>query len=206
MWQFAGKQISTWMSKVCCKALEIKPVPHNPCSPREWFPPKSETPFQRLRHFSAKQSAMPSIIFMGKYSNNGGRRPKTDPSVNRYVVRFNAEENARFLSMFEQSGAINKAAFIKNFLFQKPFKVFVVDENTRIFINQLSSLNALYRTYGVSYDTLVKTLRENFSEKKCNAAIERLREATMRLVSVCLDIQELAKQFDHRWQQTIQDK
>ncbi len=68
--------------------------------------------------------------------------------------------------MFEQSGAINKAAFIKNFLFQKPFKVFVVDENTRIFINQLSTLNALYRTYGVSYDTLVKTLRKNFSEKK----------------------------------------
>jgi hypothetical protein len=53
---------------------------------------------------------------------------------------------------------------------------------------------------------LVKTLRENFSEKKCNAAIERLREATMRLVSVCLDIQELAKQFDNRWQQTMQDK
>lgn len=95
--------------------------------------------------------------------------------------------------MFEQSGAINKAAFIKNFLFQKLFKVFVVDENTRIFINQLSTLNALYRTYGVSYDTLVKTLRENFSEKKCNAAIERLREATMRLVSVCIDNQKLTK-------------
>ena len=147
------------------------------------------TPFQRLRHFSA----MPSLIFRGKYSNNRGRRPKADPSVNRYVVRFNAEENARFLSMFEQSEAVNKAVFIKNFLFQKPFKVFVVDENTRIFINQLSSLNALYRTCGVSYDTLVKTLRENFSEKKCNAAIERLREATMRLVSVCIDNQKLTK-------------
>ena len=82
------------------------------------------------------------------------------------VGAVDVEENALFLSMFEQSGAINKAAFIKNFLFQKPFKVFVVDENTRIFINQLSTLNALYRTYGVSYDTLVKTLRENFSEKK----------------------------------------
>ena len=82
------------------------------------------------------------------------------------VGAVDVEENARFLSMFEQSGAINKAAFIKNFLFQKPFKVFVVDENTRIFINQLSTLNALYRTYGVSYDTLVKTLRKNFSEKK----------------------------------------
>ncbi len=68
--------------------------------------------------------------------------------------------------MFERSGAINKATFIKNFLFQKPFNGFVVDENTRIFINQLSSLNALYRTCGVSYDTLVKTFRENFSEKQ----------------------------------------
>lgn len=166
MWLLAEKQASTWMSKVCCKALEIKPVPRNPCSPREWFPPESAPPFQRLRHFSATQSAMPSLIFMGRYSNSGGRRFKADPSVNRYVVRFNVEENARFLSMFEQSEAVNKAVFIKNFLFQKPFKVFVVDENTRIFINQLSSLNALYRTYGVSYDSLVKTLRENFSEKQ----------------------------------------
>ena len=151
------------------------------------------TPFQRLRHFSATQSAMPSLIFMGRYSNSGGRRFKADPSVNRYVVRFNVEENARFLSMFEQSEAVNKAVFIKNFIFQKPFKIFVVNENTRIFINQLSSLNALYRTYGVSYNTLVKTLRENFSEKKGNAAIERLREATMRLVFVCIDSQELIK-------------
>ena len=76
-------------------------------------------PFQRLWHFSAKQSAMPSSIFMGKYSNSGGRRSKADPSVNRYVVRFNVEENARFLSMSEQSEDINKAAFIKNFLFSE---------------------------------------------------------------------------------------
>lgn len=33
-------------------------------------------------------------------------------------------------------------------------------------INQLSSLNALYRTYGGGYDSL----RENFSEKKCSEA------------------------------------
>ncbi len=78
-------------------------------------------PFQRLWHFSAKQSAMPSLIFMGRYSNNGGRRPKADPSVNRYVERFNVEENARFLSISEQSEDINKTAFIKNFLFSESF-------------------------------------------------------------------------------------
>ncbi|WP_368045129.1 hypothetical protein [uncultured Bacteroides sp.] len=45
--------------------------------------------------------------------------PRPTPSVNRYAVRFNAKENARFLPMFEQSGAINKATFIKNFFFSR---------------------------------------------------------------------------------------
>lgn len=138
---------------------------------------------------------------MGKYSSHGGRRTKADPSVNRYVVRFNAEENARFLTMFEKSGADNKAAFIKNFLFQKPFKVFYVDENTRVFINQLAGFNSLYRTVGVSYDILVKTLRENFTEKKALAAISELEKKTIRLVSISQDIVDLAKKFDEQWSQ-----
>lgn len=139
---------------------------------------------------------------MGKYSSLGGRRPKVDTSVNRYVVRFNAEENARFLSMFEQSGADNKAAFIKNFLFQKPFKVFVVDEGTRTFIDKLASLNSLYRTLGVSYDLLVKTLYENFSEKKCIETIAKVKGVMMQLVSVNMEILNLAQQFDRQWQES----
>lgn len=111
---------------------------------------------------------------MGKYSNHGGRRPKADPSVNRYVVRLNDEENAQFLAMFDKSGADNKAAFIKNFLFQKPFKVFTVDEGTREFIDKLSGLNSTYRTIGVSYDLLLRMLQENFTEKRAIAAIAEL--------------------------------
>ena len=102
-------------------------------------------------------------IIMTQISGKGGRRPKTDPSVNRYVVRFNAEENARFLAMFDRSGLESKGAFIRNFIFQKPFKVYTIDENTRVFIDKLSSFNSLFRTLGVSYDTVVKTLRENFT-------------------------------------------
>lgn len=138
---------------------------------------------------------------MSENFNNGGRPAKTDPSVNRYVVRFNAEENARFLAMFDRSGAVNKAAFIKNFLFQMPFKVFTVDKETRIFIDRLAGFNSLYRTIGVSYDLLVKTLRENFTEKKAAAAIERLEKLTMQLVSLSDDIVKLAREFDGRWSQ-----
>ena len=117
-------------------------------------------------------------------------------------MRLNDEENARFLAMFDRSGADNKAAFIKNFLFQKPFKVFTVDENTRVFIDKLAGLNSLYRTIGVSYDILLRTLREYFTEKKALAAISGLEKKTIDLVSISQDIMDLAKEFDAYWRQT----
>lgn len=136
---------------------------------------------------------------MTQINGRGGRRPKTDPSVNRYVVRFNAEENARFLAMFDRSGLESKGAFIKNFIFQKPFKVFTVDENTRVFIDKLSSFNSLFRTLGVSYDNVVKTLRDNFTEKKAMSALYKLEKLTIELVKVNSEIVALARKFDEQW-------
>lgn len=144
---------------------------------------------------------MPLHAKMSKFSTRGGRKPKVDPSVNRYVVRFNAEENARFLAMFDKSDADNKAAFIKHFLFQKPFKVFYVDENTRIFIDRLAGFNSLYRTIGVTYDNLVATLNQNFTEKKAMEAIAEIKKLMIRLISVSQDIADLAKEFDGAWSQ-----
>lgn len=133
--------------------------------------------------------------------NQGGRPHKINPSVHRYVVRFDAAENNVFLSLFDKSGAVNKAAFIKSVLLGKPFKVFVVDENTRIFIDKLSSLNSYYRTLVVDYDTLVRTLRENFTEKQAMSALYRLEQVTIDLVKVNREIVALAKEFDARWLQ-----
>lgn len=146
----------------------------------------------------------PSTKFIPKMKQNfnqGGRPHKINPSVHRYVVRFDAAENAVFLSQFERSGAVNKAAFIKNVLLGKPFKVFVVDENTRIFIDKLSSLNSDYRTLVVEYDTLVKTLRENFTEKKAMTTLFKLEQRTIELVKTNREIVALAREFDARWSQ-----
>lgn len=133
--------------------------------------------------------------------NQGGRPPKLNPTAYRYVVRFDAAENAVFLSMFEKSGATNKAAFIKNVLLGKPFKVFVVDENTRVFIDKLSSFNARYRTIGVEYDEVVRMLRQNFNEKKAMKALYNLEKITIELVKLNREIVALAKDFDARWSQ-----
>ena len=133
--------------------------------------------------------------------NSGGRPPKLNPASYRYVVRFDAVENSVFLSLYEKSGATNKAAFIKNVLLNKPFKVFIVDENTRIFIDKLSAFNSHYRTIGVEYDTVVKTLRENFTEKKAMAALYKLEKITIELVKLNREIVALANKFDERWLQ-----
>ena len=98
-------------------------------------------------------------------------------------------------------GVESMASFIKMQFFGKPFKVFTVDENTRVFIDRLSSLNSQIRTIGVSYDTLVKTLRENFTEKKAMTALYKLEQLTIELVKVNGDIVDLANKFDERWLQ-----
>ena len=120
--------------------------------------------------------------------NQGGRPPKLNPAAYRYVVRFDAAENGVFLTLFEKSGATNKAAFIKNVILGKPFKVFIVDENTRVFIDKLSSFNAQYRTIGIEYNTVVKTLRENFTEKKAMKALYKLEQLTIELVKLNREI------------------
>lgn len=133
--------------------------------------------------------------------NQGGRPPKLNPAAYRYVVRFDAVENGVFLTMFEKSGATNKAAFIKNVLLGKPFKVFVFDENTRDFIDRLSGLNADYRTICINYDLLVKSLKENFNEKKALKALYNLEQETIKLVRLNREIVALAREFDERWSQ-----
>lgn len=86
-------------------------------------------------------------------------------------------------------------------LLGKSFKVFVVDENTRIFIDKLSALNAHYRTISINYDLLLKTLRENFTEKKAMNALTKLEQHTIELVKTNREIVALAKEFDARWSQ-----
>lgn len=130
-----------------------------------------------------------------------GRHPKIDTTVFRCSVNFNAAEHAAFQTMHEQSGVDSISAFVKMRIFGKPFKVFTVDENTRVFIDKLSSLNSDYRTLVVEYDTLVRTLRENFTEKKAMKALYQLEQVTIKLVSINREIVALARDFDARWSQ-----
>lgn len=133
--------------------------------------------------------------------SNAGRRPKIDPITFRCSVNFNAREQAQLESLYEKSGIQSMSAFIKLIIFNKPIKIFVVDENTRKFISQLSSFYSHYRTLVIDYDELVKTLRSNFTEKKAMRILYNLEKKTVELVKTNREIVALAKQFDEQWLQ-----
>lgn len=48
-----------------------------------------------------------------KQISKTGRKPKNDPAIHRYSINLNAEENAKFLALFDQSGMNVKAHFIE---------------------------------------------------------------------------------------------
>lgn len=130
-----------------------------------------------------------------------GRHPKIDPIAFRCSVNFNAAEQVQLEAMHQKSEVESMSTFIKLLIFGKPFKVFYVDENSRIFIDRLSDLNAQYRTIGVAYDQAVKALRDNFTEKRATSTIRELVKHTKELVGVSHKIVELAEKFDAEWLQ-----
>lgn len=130
------------------------------------------------------------------------RHRKADLSTAfRCSVNFTSSEQIQLLAMQEQSGVKSTSSFIKMQIFGKKFKVHYIDDNTRRFIDALSNFNNRYREIGADYDFLVKTLRENFTEKKAMSMLAQIEQRTIELVKLNREIVALAKEFDGIWLQ-----
>lgn len=133
-----------------------------------------------------------------RQKNKGGRKPKTDPCVHRYVFRLNDNDNNKFLSLFEASGMDNKAQFITSLLFSREIKTVKIDKGTVDFYMRLTSFYAQFRAIGVNYNQVVKLLYTHFTEKKAAAFLYRLEKNTTELAVLCQKIMELANEFNSR--------
>nr|WP_199156145.1 conjugal transfer protein MobA [Pedobacter sp. ASV2] len=130
--------------------------------------------------------------------NKGGRNPKKDPAVFRYSISLNAEENARFLSLFEQSGMKIMAHFITACLFQQTIKIVKIDKSATDYYMRLTSLYGQFRSVGVNYNQVVKILYRNFSEKKAAAYLYKLEKETLQMAKLCREITLLTKEFEEK--------
>lgn len=128
--------------------------------------------------------------------HKGGRHPKKNPAVHRYSISLDAEENARFLSLFEQSGMNVMAHFITACIFQKGITTLKVDKGAMDYYIRLTTLFGQFRAVGVNYNQVVKILYHNFSEKKAAAYLYRLEKQTTELAVLCQKIIQLTAEFE----------
>lgn len=126
----------------------------------------------------------------------GGRKPKIDKATHRYVFRLTDAENARFQSLFEQSGLDNKARFIVSLLFERKINSVIIDKSTIDYCTKLSQLFAQFRAIGVNYNQVVKILHTNFGDKKTVFYLEKLEGLTIELANICREILILSKKFE----------
>ena len=200
------------LSKLCFPLREIFSVTQNSLPARgRKAPPKSslftghpvcrDQIFNRRRVFDtlrAKFDVMEQKKSPQK-RGKGGRPLKTDPAKNCLMVRFTDEEYARFLTMFEQSGVLSKAQFIKARVFDATFRVIQKDHGTMEVAARLTTFLAQFRKIGVNYNQVVKELNTHFSQKKALALLYKLENETRDLIAVSEKILALTEEFRQRW-------
>ncbi|MGE6397085.1 conjugal transfer protein MobA [Chryseobacterium scophthalmum] len=129
-------------------------------------------------------------------NRKGGRKPKIDKANHRYVFRLTDTENARFLSLLDQSGLDNKAKFIVSLLFERKINSVIVDKGAMDYCTKLSQFFAQFRAIGVNYNQIVKILHTNFGDKKTVFYIGKLEALTIELANICRETLILSKKFE----------
>lgn len=139
--------------------------------------------------------------FMTNFFNKGGRPPVANKCSHHVKVSFDNLEWDELTRMMERAGTTVKATFIKQLIFGKPFKVLTTDKSLAVYCTKLSEFFAQYRTIGVNYDLTVRTLRENFTEKKAMTLLYKLEKATIEMAGVMSQVVSLSKEFEQQWSQ-----
>jgi len=131
--------------------------------------------------------------------NKGGRKPKFSKSIHRYVFRLTDEENANFLSLYDQSGLGNYAKFIVSVLFERPIKTVRIDSAATDYYMRLTHFYGQFRAIGVNYNQIIKLLNRNFSEKKAAAYLFKLEKQTKEMADLCRQIINLTAEFEKEY-------
>ena len=133
--------------------------------------------------------------------HTGGRPPKLDPASIRLSIRFNSEDHAKFLSLYEQSGVYCKARFIVKRIFNGEFRALIIDKKALIYYTRLTEYHAQFREIGVNYNMTVVALKNNFSEKKALALLYKLEKMTIELSEINRKVIALTKELEEKFMQ-----
>lgn len=128
-----------------------------------------------------------------------GRKPKNDPAVNRYSINLNAEDNAKFLALFDQSGMKVIAHFITACIFQKTVKNVKINMDAVEYHAGLTKFFGQFRGIATNYNQIVKLLNSNFSDKKASAYLYKLEKQTGEMKELLLKVVALTTEFEKKY-------
>ena len=134
-----------------------------------------------------------------KQIKKSGRKPKIDPAVHRYSINLNAEDNAKFLALFDQSEMKVIAHFITACIFQKTVKTVKIDMDALDYHEKLTRFFSQFRAIGTNYNQVVRLLNANFSDKKAAAYLYKLEKETIELVKVTKEVIRLTQEFEETY-------
>ena len=136
---------------------------------------------------------------MNTERKRGGRIPKLNPKSHHVMLRFDDDEWMKFLVMYEQTDVKAKAVFAKARIFGEPFKVLREDKTLVEYYTKLSSFHSQYRMIGNNYNQVVRTLKNNFGEKRAYALLRNLEKTTIDLVVLSKRIIMLTHEFEETY-------
>jgi hypothetical protein len=127
-------------------------------------------------------------------STNKKKQSGKDTATHRYYIRLNSEENARFKTLFLQSGMKDKTGFFKNMIFSHVMKTVKIDK---------AAIDYYIRLTDEQFSQLAKDYMEkmNYGSQPYIVYIhEDIDRRHIHIVSVCVDEagRKIDDSFEHR--------
>ena len=136
-----------------------------------------------------------------KTGTRTGRKSKSNPADRKYSFRLNAEENTKFEQLLAESGARDLTLFIKKSIFSGQIKVVKIDKATMDYYIKLTEFHRQFQAVGNNYNQVVRTLKNNFGEKRAMALLYRLEKLSIELMLVCKKVMVLTQEYERKWLQ-----
>ncbi|WP_455606333.1 conjugal transfer protein MobA [Bacteroides sp.] len=130
-----------------------------------------------------------------------GRKPKSNPADRKYSFRLNADENTRFEKLLADSGARDLTLFIKKSIFSGQIRVVKIDKATMDYYIKLTEFHKQFQAIGNNYNQVVRSLKNNFGEKRAMALLYKLEKLSIELMLVCKKVMALTQEYERKWLQ-----
>jgi len=124
-----------------------------------------------------------------------GRKPKTNPQVNRLMIRLNDKDRQRFLQLYERSGKPSYSAFIADCVLNRPLKIIEVNKSVIDFVILLSSFFTQFRAVKNNFNQVFRALVLNFGEQKAIEMIQIVAQSTREFGLLKREIEKMTIKF-----------